>query len=155
MYTMVQNVKKGGLNMRKPIVLLLVFVMIAAMTACGVNENKPSEGTEAAEEKIFTIIEAKDCFYDAGFVELIAGAKESAEYTFTSEKSDAVEWRVYVLDQVFDEGFRYIKQVAEPALVGDGTILVGEGQYVYVYCSANEFTTGVVDENAKLNVTVE
>ena len=66
-----------------------------------------------------------------------------------------MEWSVYVLDQAFDEGFRYIKQVAEPALVGDGTIFIDEGLYVYVYCSANEFTTGVADETAKLNVTVK
>ena len=152
--------------MRKPFVLLLTFVMIASLTACGAKETKPvetpetsvetvPETPETAEKKIFTIIEAKDCFYDAGFVELIAGSKESSEYSFTAENSDAVEWSVYVLDQAFDEGFRYIKQVAEPVLVGDGTIFIDEGLYVYVYCSANEFTTGVADENAKLNVTVE
>ena len=141
--------------MRKSFVFLLAFVVIVAMTACGANENKMIETTERVEEKIFTIIEAEDCFYDAGFVELIAGTTESSEYTFTSENSDAVEWWVYILDQAFDEGFRYIKQVAEPVLVGDGTISVAEGLYVYVYCSANEFTTGVVDENAKLNITVK
>ena len=164
--------------MRKTFVLLLALVMIAALPACGASESKPAdtpeiyeeqapettettetaelpEATEPAEGNIFTIIEAKDCFYDAGFVELIAGTTESAEYTFTAENSDAVEWSVYILDQAFDEGFRYIKQVAEPVLVGDGTIFIDEGQYVYVYCSANEFTTGVVDETAKLNVTVK
>ena len=130
--------------MRKPFILLLTFVILIVSNACGVSE-----------EKTFAIIEAKDCFDDAGFVELIAGTKESAEYTFTSENSDAVEWRVYILDQVFDEGFRYISQVAKPALVGDGTIFIDEGLYVYVYCSANEFTTGIVDENARLNITVK
>ena len=152
--------------MRNPFILLLALLMIATLTACGANETKPletaktneekvSEITEPEGEKIFTIIEAKDCFDDAGFVELIAGTKESSEYTFTAENSDAVEWCVYIFDQVFDEGFRYIKQAAEPVLVGDGTIFIDEGQYVYVYCSANEFTTGIVDENAKLNVTVK
>ena len=130
--------------MRKPFILLLTFVILIVLNACGVSE-----------EKLFAIIEAKDCFDDAGFVELIAGVKESAEYTFTSENSDAVEWRVYILDQVFDEGFRYISQVAKPALVGDGTIFIDEGLYVYVYCSANEFTTGIVDENARLNITIK
>ena len=152
--------------MRKFFILLLTFVMIASLTACSSKETKPvetpetsvetvPETTETEEKNIFTIIEAKDCFYDAGFVELIAGAKESSEYTFTSENSDTVEWRVYILDQVFDEGLRYIKQVAEPVLVGDGTIFIDVGQYVYVYCSANEFTTGVIDENAKLIITVK
>ena len=141
--------------MRKPFVLLLALAMIAALTACGAMEHKSIETTEALDAKIFTIIQAKDCFYDAGLVELIAGATESAEYTFTSGNSDAVEWCVYVFDQEFDDGFRYIKQAAEPSLVGDGRIFVDAGQYVYVYCSANEFTTGIVDENAKLTVTVK
>ena len=141
--------------MRKHAALLLVCVMIETLTSCGANENKPSETVEPEEEKIFAIIEAKDCLHSAGFVELIAGATESAEYTFTAENSAAVEWHVYIFDQAFDDGFRYIKQVAEPVLVGNGTISIDEGQYVYVYCSANEFTTGVADENAKLNVTVK
>ena len=134
--------------MRKSFVLLLTFVMLTVLSACGANGNKPFETTETK------IIEAKDCFRDAGFVELIAGTKESSEHTFTSENSDAVEWWVYVFDQAFDDGLRYIKQVAEPNLVGNGTLFIDEGMYVYVYCSANEFTTGIVDENAKLNITI-
>ena len=130
--------------MKKIIVFFLTFVITAALVACG-----------AEETKTIAVIEAKDCFYDAGYVEFVAGAEEAEEYTFTAENSEGVQWRVYVLDQVFDEGFRYIAQAAEPVLVGDGKISVEPGQFVYVYCSANEFTTGVADENAKLNVTVE
>ena len=141
--------------MKKLFVLLLTFVTIAALTACGATENKSFERTETEDERIFTTIEAKDCFDDAGFVELIAGTKEAAEYTFTSENSNDVEWCVYTLNQAFEDSFRYIKQAAEPVLVGNGTIFIDEGQYVYVYCSANEFTTGIVNENAKLNVTVK
>lgn len=120
-----------------------------------VDEEIASETIEVDEEKLFTTIEATNCFYDAGFVELIAGVEEPSEYTFTAENSENVEWSVYVLDQTFDEGFRYIKQAAEPVLVADGTIFIDEGKYVYVYCSSNEFTTGVADEYAKLNVTIK
>ena len=141
--------------MKKIFALMLACVMAAALFACYANGNKPFETAETEEEKILAIIEAKDCFEDAGFVELVAGTKEPSEYTFTSEDSDATEWWVYILDQVFDDSFRYIKQIAEPVLVGNGTVFVDAGQYIYVYCSANEFTTGVVDENAKLNVTVK
>ena len=152
--------------MKKLFILLLTFAMLTALTACDATESKPVETAEISvetvpatpeteEETIFTIIEAKDCFSDAGFVELIAGAMESSEYTFTAENSDDTEWYVYIFDQAFDEGFRYIKQAAEPVLVGDGTILIDEGQYIYVYCSANEFTTGIIDENAKLKITVK
>ena len=81
--------------------------------------------------------------------------EESSEYTFTAESSKDVEWLVYILDEAFDDSFKYIKQIREPDLRSDGTIFIDKGQYVYVYCSANEFTTGVVDKDAKLNVTVK
>ncbi|MBR5521044.1 MAG: hypothetical protein IKU54_03515 [Oscillospiraceae bacterium] len=142
--------------MRKIVVFLLAFMMSVVLVACGEKESKPSETTDTyEEEKLFTTISAKDCFYSAGFVELIDGAKEPAEYTFTSENSDAVEWCIYIMDEAFDDGFRYIRQVAEPVLIGNGTVSVGEGHFVYVYCSANEFTTGTSDENAKLNITIK
>ena len=152
--------------MKRWMILILAVAMVAALVACGAKEETPPTTTvateaetieipEMTEEVPFAVIEAKNCFYDAGFVELIDGASESAVYTFTAENSEAVEWWVYVLDEAFDEGFRYIKQIAEPALVGDGTISVEAGQYVYVYCSANEFTNGVVDENATLKVTAK
>ena len=141
--------------MKKVMVFLLVLVMVLALAACGVQEEKPAETAVVSEEKHFATIEAKNCFYDAGFVEFIAGAEMAGTYSFTGENSEAVEWRVYILEEAFEEGYRYIKQVAEPVLIGDGTVTVAAGQFVYVYCSANEFTTGVVDENAKLNVTVK
>ena len=75
------------------------------------------------------------------------------EYIFTSENSEAVEWSIYILDEAFDDSLKYIKQVSEPVLRGDGTIFIDKGKYVYVYCSANEFTTGIVDEKAKLKIT--
>ena len=157
--------------MRNTLIILLAFVMIASLTACGAKENNPpentnpSESTQAYEEKtsettlteeeIFTTIEAKECFDDAGFIELIDGATDPAVFTFTSEDSDNVEWSVYIFDEAFEDGFRFIKQAAEPVLVGDGTISFDKGQYVYVYCSVNEFTADAADENARLNVTVE
>lgn len=163
--------------MKKVMIFLLVIVMVMALAACGAKEEKPAqiiESTEAkptettmatetepattmaaVEKEPIITLEAKDCFYDAGFVEIISWSEATVEFTFTAENSEGVEWWVYVLEEAFDDGLRYIKQVAEPVLMGDGTISVEEGQYVYVYCSANEFTTGVVDENAKLNIFVK
>ena len=110
--------------MRNALIILLAFVMIASLTACGAKENNPpentnpSESTQAYEEKtsettlteeeIFTTIEAKDCFDDAGFIELIDGATDPAVFTFTSEDSDNVEWSVYIFDEAFEDGFRFI-----------------------------------------------
>ena len=157
--------------MKKSFIILLALVMIAALVACGAKENEPTDPTVTQEEQtsevtteavaeedepsIFTTIEAKDCFNNAGFVELIDGATDAAEFIFASEESDAVEWSVYVFDEAFEDGFRYIKQAAEPVLVGDGTVSVEVGQYVYVYCSVNEFTADAADENARVNVLVK
>ena len=158
--------------MKKSIGVVLILTMLSAFVACGGNETEineeqapnvtevveeqaPETTGEIEKEQLFTTIEAKNCFYDAGFVELIAGAEASSEYTFTAENSEAVEWCIYIFDEAFDDSLRYIKQISEPVLIGDGTIFIAEGQYVYVYCSANEFTTGVVDDYAKLNVTVK
>ena len=130
--------------MKKIVVFLLAFAMMMTFTACGTNK-----------EQSFATLEAKNCYENAGYTELIAGAEKSAEYTFTAENSEITEWSVYVFDESFDDGFRYIAQAAEPVLVGNGKISVNEGQFVYVYCSTNEFTATVADENAKLNVTVK
>ena len=120
------------------------MVTMMILSACGTNE-----------ENDFTTVLAKDCYGSAGYTELIAGAEKSAVYNFTAENSADVEWSVYVLDEAFEDGYRYIAQFTEPVLVGDGIISVDAGQYVYVYCSVNEFTAEAADENAKLNITVK
>ena len=131
--------------MKKLVVFLLAFAMVTAFAACGAND-----------EESFVTITAKGCFGDAGYVQLYKdGVSEPCELTFTAEDSENVEWSVYVLDEEFEDGFRYIAQSTEPVLVGDGTISVEAGQYVYVYCSAHEFTNGVADENATLKVTAK
>ena len=128
--------------MKKVVAFLLAFAMVMSFAACGANE-----------EKSFATVNAKDCFGGAGYTEFIAGAEESGEITFEAVDSENVEWSVYVFDEAFDDGFRYISQSAEPALTGDGTVSVEEGQFVYIYCSVNEFTADSPDENAKLNIT--
>ena len=130
--------------MKKIVVFLMTVTLMLMLVACGANK-----------ETTVTTIAAKDCYGNAGYTEFVAGAEQSAVYTFTAEQSEEVEWSIYVLDDAFDDGYRYIAQAAEPALVGDGTIPVDAGQYVYIYCSANEFTTDAADEKAKLNITVE
>ena len=147
--------------MKRFAVILLAFTMIVVLTACSEKEeitttSIPEKTTETtAAEVPFTIIEAKDCYNNAGYVELVSGAEKSAEYIFTAENSDTVNWRVYIFDEAFDEGFRYISQAAEPVLDGDGKVSVDEGQFVYVYCSVNEFTEDAPDEHAKLKVAVK
>ena len=127
--------------MKKIVVFLLAFAMLLSFAACG-----------AKEEKSFAIVTAKSCYENAGYKQLTSEAEEPYEMTFEAIDSENVEWSFYVLDEVFDDGLRYIGQSFEPVLVGDGTISVEAGQVVYIYCSANEFTADYPDENAKLKV---
>jgi hypothetical protein len=129
--------------MKRFIIFLFLISLIMTFTSCNAKEVEP-----------FAIIEANDCYQNAGYLEFISSAETFAEYTFTAENSETIEWQVYVFDEAFEDGFRYISQASEPVLVGDGTISVDKGQYVYIYCSANEFTSIVADENAKLSITV-
>ena len=121
---------------------MIAAVMAFSFTACEDEQIEP-----------FSTVTAKGCFGGAGYIEFIAGVEEAVELTFTAENSEAVEWSVYVFDEAFDDGFRYISQAADPVLVGDGTVSVEAGQFVYIYCSVNEFTADAPDENAKLNIT--
>ena len=125
-------------------ILTLLFAVVMVFTACN-----------SAAEKSFAVIAAQDCYENAGYIEFIAGAEKSEEYIFTAENSDTVDWSIYVFDQEFDEGFRFIAQAAPPVLVGDGELSIAAGQFVYVYCSVNEFTADAPDGNAKLKVTVK
>ncbi len=122
---------------------MIAAVMAFSFTACKDEQIEP-----------FSTVTAKNCFGDAGYIQFFKdGVEEATELTFTAENSEAVEWSVYVFDEAFDDGFRYISQAAEPVLVGDGTVSVEAGQFVYIYCSVNEFTADAPDENAKLNIT--
>ena len=130
--------------MKRFVIFLFLISLIITFTSCKTKEVEP-----------FAIIEAKDCYQNAGYLEFISGAETFAEYTFTADNSETITWQVYVFAEILEDGVRYIPQVAEPVLVGDGTISVDVGQFVYIYCSANEFTSIVADENAKLCITVK
>lgn len=65
---------------------------------------------------------------------------DSGWYVFTvpqdgictvSTTSAQAEWSFYVLDEEFDEAFRYLSQAYESVLTGDGSFEVAAGQYVY------------------------
>ncbi len=128
---------------KKVIAAAFAFVMVFTFAACKTEEEKP-----------FATVFAKDCFDSAGYIEFIAGAEETSDITFTAENSENVEWSVFILDKAFEDGFRYISQAFEPVLIGDGTVSVEEGQFVYIYCSINGFTADSPDENARLKISL-
>ena len=56
--------------------------MIITFTSCKAKETEP-----------FAIIKAQDFHQSAGYLEFISGAETSAEYTFTAENSETINWQ--------------------------------------------------------------
>ena len=132
--------------------VLLIAAVLLSGTACG----KVSEGANnsAAEETASetntaetgrrmiingepVVITAKEGFVNAGVTELICDATET--YSFT-KSDDSTTWKVFVLDERFTDGSRYLAQAYEPALEGDGTLTIEEGKYIYILCSESVFS---------------
>lgn len=65
----------------------------------------------------------------------------SGTYRFTPVNSDGVIWEVYILDAEFNDAERFIPQAYPLALEGEGTLQVNEGDWIYVYCPCNTWTT--------------
>ena len=83
------------------------------------------------------VVTAKESFDNFGVTEFVCDASET--YSFTKSDDDTT-WKVFVLDEKFADGARYLPQAEEPALEGDGTLKIEEGKYIYILCSESSFT---------------
>ncbi len=79
----------------------------------------------------------KEGFDNAGVTELICDATEN--YSFTASDKNT-SWKVYVLDEKFEDAARFLPQANKPALEGNGTLKIAEGQYIYILCGDSSFT---------------
>ena len=146
--------------MKKVLALLLAATVLAGFSACG--KDKQPE-TEETTEPITTVVEttgdealstlprllisdepytitAKDGFDNAGVTALICGA--TANYSFKSSSPETT-WKIFLFDEEFTDGARYLSQAKIPSLDGDGNLLIEAGKYIYVLCSESAFTGGV------------
>lgn len=128
--------------MKKILAIVLCIVLacscLAVLSACGKQEGQAAE----TERRMMinsepVVITAKDGFDNAGVTELICDATET--YSFT-KSDDSTTWKVFVLDEKFADGARYLAQAQQPALEGDGTLTIEEGKYIYILCSESAFT---------------
>lgn len=79
--------------------------------------------------------------------------KEDGTYEFTDPVSDAnTYWDIYVLDEQWDDGTRYIKQSYDSQGQTPVTLKLTKGQWVYCFCSSDSFNS---DEpiDCKLTIT--
>lgn len=97
-------------------------------------------------------VDAADVWEDGGYS---FQAEQDAVYTLTRE-GDA-DWEIYVLDEEFEDSFRYLPQAFDSAAVNEGTVSVQQGQMVYCLCSENPFTSDEAPERGVdvLHLTAE
>ena len=69
--------------MKRFVIFLFLISLIITFTSCKTKEVEP-----------FAIIEAKNCYQNAGYLEFISGAETFAEYTFTAENSETIKWQI-------------------------------------------------------------
>jgi len=58
---------------------------------------------------------------------------------YGSSSDEAGDWKVYVLDERFDDAERFINQAYTPVVSRYGSATVKAGQIIYIYCPANEW----------------
>ena len=153
--------------MKKIIAMLLSLCLVLAFAACSQKEepsSEPEEPTPASEETVQPTdsedgkeeewdweegitgekmtITNEDGFDQAGYVEI--PTEKLGRYYFKANeasKNGNVTWTVYVMDEKFEDSYRYIPQAVEGAsLEGDGYLDLEPGKYIYLYCSENGFT---------------
>lgn len=69
--------------------------------------------------------------------------EKDGSYEFTDPVSDVnTAWDIYVLDEPFEDGLRYLMSNFDPQGSTPCTLDLKEGQYVYCFCTNNAWTIG-------------
>ena len=118
---------------------MIVFTLILAVSlaACS-GKSAPSSSEEEpapapVPETETLVISNMDGYEQAGFTELHFTADKDLTLTRNDvSKSRGVEWTAYVLDEKFEDSYRYIPQAYERSVNGNGTVSVKAGQYLYI-----------------------
>ncbi len=78
---------------------------------------------------------------------------EDGIYTFKHSGNDDVPWNIYILDEEFTDGIRYLYSYYTPDGITEFTSELKSGQYVYLICTENEWTDSA-DDFADTSVSV-
>ncbi|MCD8085053.1 MAG: hypothetical protein LUF28_01770 [Clostridiales bacterium] len=118
---------------------LLVF-RTAEKVSAGAFSRGTNDSTDAAGSTL--VITSEDAFNLCYTFE----AEASGTYLFTIENGAGHEdatWKIYVLEEPFEDATRYISQAYEPSLTGAGSLEITAGSWVYCFCSVNAYTNSL------------
>lgn len=148
--------------MKKGLAILLAAAVLTGFSACGssrpaAEEPSTTEAADAAQSSLrYLIINSEPCvvtaadgFDNAGVTGFLCDA--TATYAFKASSADT-KWSVFVLDQEFNDGARYLPQAETPALEGDGTLTIEAGKIIYILCSESAFSA---DEPSAASLSID
>lgn len=136
--------KNKNIILRNIGLVLTVLIVNLCFYACNNSDSPIQINTNQNNKKSKKAIEitAEESFSNAGFTYYVC--EESGKYVFERKKQNPdenfIEWDVYLLENVFNDGNRYIPEAYEKNLVNDGELDIKEGEYIYIQCSVNDFT---------------
>ncbi len=161
--------------MKRFSLLIILTLLIFTLASCDKNETVPpynednytdlhpevsSAVSDNSADSVAVLTDGVTCEYNT-FYEFTA--ETDSQYTFTivkdsSKAVDNLEWYIYILDERFENGMRYLYESNNPDLTATyetpATATVGVGQYVYCFCSYNAYTeTSDIEAGAHLEIT--
>lgn len=90
-----------------------------------------SEHSEETPEKVFENNMEAGCFIP----------EKDGKYTVKHTGNDDIPWQVYILDEEFTDGLRYLYSNYDPDGVTECTVELKAGQYLYLICVENEWNS--------------
>ncbi|MGN0691091.1 MAG: hypothetical protein ACI4K7_01945 [Oscillospiraceae bacterium] len=79
--------------------------------------------------------------YDNNMKTYCFNVEKDGSYTFKHSGNDDTPWNIYILDEEFTDGMRYLFSNYTPDGVTEFTADLKAGQYVYFICTENEWTS--------------
>ncbi|GEM_PF-4679894 len=147
--------------MKKLTLLILSVLLVLTLSACedkiqpdpytennyaDLYPNSSAYTDQNSSNSVALLSDGLQCDYNR-FYEYFADT--DSNYTFSVVKTsskvvDGLKWHIYILDERFSYGLRYLYESNNPDLIvtteQSASIAVKAGQYVYCFCSYNEYT---------------
>ena len=142
--------------MKKLALIIILLLMMSSVSSCdgketvqphsedGYTNLYPQTSDSAGASLSADVLgNATQCEYDR-FYEY--SVDTDAEYTFSVHKTgtktvDGLKWYIYVLDERFTNGLRYLYESGNPDLTVTAddpvSVQIKSGQYIYCFCSYN------------------
>lgn len=109
-------------------------------TAEAESETAPPETTASSADSV-SETENDITVVDDNFDSYEYIPEKDGVYSFKKEDPDDPDWEIYVLDEQFGDGIRYLFSNYEPNAVSDTELSLKAGQHIYCICKVNQWNS--------------